>query len=99
MKHANTAVLLGFSAHLQNLDPIPIRVFDEAQPRASLAHRVGGLLGPYPLLGQAGKGAIEVLGGYCDVPVPGTERKAGGAAGCPPRRPEGRPVWREAERG
>jgi hypothetical protein len=58
---------------LDQLDPIPIRIPYEAQPRAPLAHRVRRLLRLDPLLAEARERSVKVVGGDRDVPVRGAE--------------------------
>jgi hypothetical protein len=54
---------------LDQLDPVTVRVVDEAQPRATLAHTVRLALGFDPLLAQAGQRPVEVVDAYRDVSV------------------------------
>src|SRR4051812_15550332 len=61
------------SALLDELDAVPVRVTDEAQPRAALANRVGRLLGLDAHAREALQGPVHVLDGDRDVVVAGAE--------------------------
>ena len=54
---------------LDQLDPVVVRVADEAQARAALADAVRRLLRLDPDLGEALEGCVEVVDGECDVAV------------------------------
>src|SRR4051794_6975845 len=58
---------------LDELDPVAVRIADEAQARAALADAVRRLLGLDALLAQALEGAVEILHGDRDVVVAGAE--------------------------
>src|SRR6059058_5496386 len=61
------------AAALDQLDPVAVRVLDEAEPRAALADAVGLALGLDALLGQAPQRAVEVVDADRDVAVAGAE--------------------------
>ena len=61
----------GASAGLDELDPVPVRIADEADPAAALAHLVGRLLGLDALAGKALERPVQVLDGHGDVVVAG----------------------------
>src|SRR5437763_5419093 len=61
------------AAALDQLDPVAVRVLDEAEPRAALADAVGLALGLDALVGQARQRAVEVVDADRDVAVAGAE--------------------------
>src|SRR5688500_2237074 len=54
---------------LDGLDPVAVRVADEADPRATRPYLVRRLLGLDAALGQRGELAVEVVDGQRDVVV------------------------------
>ena len=58
---------------LDQLDAIAVRIADEADPRAALAHPVRRLLGLDALARRAAERAVEVVDGQRDVVVAGAE--------------------------
>ena len=56
-----------------DLDPILIRVADEAEPVAAVAHRVRRALRLDPLLGETSKRSVEVVHADSDMSVGGAE--------------------------
>src|SRR5262249_54941027 len=58
---------------LDDLDPVLVRIADDADPIAAVPHRVRRALRLDPLLGQAGERAVEVVHPDRDVPVPAAE--------------------------
>src|SRR4051812_36381953 len=60
-------------ALLDQLDAVVVRVADEAEPVAAVAHGVGRPLGLDAEVGQALKGRVEVVDRERDVPVAGAD--------------------------
>src|SRR5207253_3518362 len=60
-------------AALDDLDAVVVRVADEAEARAALAHRVRRPLGFDALFAEAGQRAVEILDADRDVAVAGAE--------------------------
>src|SRR5206468_3993634 len=61
------------SSPFDELDPVAVRVADEAEPRSAFAHGVRRPLGLDALLCQPGQRAVEVVHGQRDVAVAGAE--------------------------
>src|SRR6185295_16317665 len=61
------------SAAFDELDPVAVRVADEAEPRAAFAHRVGRALGLDPLPRELLERPVEVVHAQRDVAVGGAE--------------------------
>src|SRR5215213_3560104 len=57
------------SASFDQLDAVAVRIADEADPRAALAHAVGRLLGLDAVPAEPLEGAVEVVDGERDVVV------------------------------
>src|ERR1700691_1139546 len=63
----------GWLCLLDDLDSIPVGVFDEAQARTALAHRMRWLLGPDVTLCQSREHCVRIGGGNRDVAVAGAD--------------------------
>src|SRR4051812_29666247 len=64
---------IGALAALDELDPVAVRVADEAEPRAARAHGVRRALGLDALAGELLERPVEVVHGERDVPVAGAQ--------------------------
>src|SRR5438132_10991128 len=61
------------SAAIDQLDPVAVRVADEADARAALAHAVRLAFGLDALLLQPRQRLVDVVDAHCDVPVARSE--------------------------
>src|SRR6478736_771799 len=69
----SSSVIVKWLAPPDELYPVVVRVADEAQPRAALAHLVRRALGLDALPGQSPERALEVVDADRDVPVGGAQ--------------------------